>query len=121
MQKKLVRCYRGRALGAQDRLEDVWFTMPDFGECDRLYSCTSCGALFVADSEVEHYSGVSLQKRIEQLICPECSAPLSTTLHPYPQIFLVSDGSLSHFEAGRVYPPDSESIVKEVWNLYSAT
>jgi len=118
MNKKLVRCYRGEALGAQDRLEDVWFTMPDFGDCDRLFSCTSCGTLFVASPEAEHYSGVALQKRIEQFVCPECSAPLPATLQPYPQTFRMSDGSLSHFDAGRVYPPDSESVVKEVWDIY---
>jgi len=51
--------------------------------------------------------------------CPECGSALSDTLLPYPQSFRASDGSLSHFEPDRVYPLDSTSITKEVWNLYS--
>ena len=119
MQKKLIRCYPAKALGAQDRLEDVVFTMSDFGYDIRLYSCSSCGALFTASGEDEHYSGVSLASRTEHTNCPECGASLSKTLQPYPQTFRASDGSLSHFEPDRVYPPDSDSITKEVWNLYS--
>ena len=118
MKKKLVRCYRGKALGAKDHFEDVWFTMPDFGDCDRLYSCTNCGTLFVGNTDKEHYSGVPVQKRIEKLNCPDCSAMLPTTMQPYPQTFRMSDGSLSHFDAGREYPPDSDSVVKEIWDLY---
>jgi len=118
MNKTLVRCYQGKALGAQDRLEDVWFTMSDFGYDRRLFSCTNCGALFVADAEAEHYSGVVLQMRIAQFVCPECGEPLTKTLQPYPQTFRMSDGSISHFEVGPVYPSVSDSVIKEFWDLY---
>ena len=118
MQKKQIRCYTGEALGAQDRLEDVFYTLPDFGDWNHLYSCTNCGTLFVASPEDEHYSGISIQKRIEFLKCPECSSSLAKSLQPYPQIFRASDGNLNRFEPDRAYPPDSESAVIEVWNLY---
>ena len=119
MQKKLIRCYPAKALGAQDRLEDVFFTLPDFGYDIRLYSCSSCGALFTASGDDEHYSGVPLPSLTQHMSCPECGSALSDTLLPYPQSFRASDGSLSHFEPDRVYPLDSTSITKEVWNLYS--
>ena len=119
MQKKLIRCYPAQALGAQDKLEDVVFTLPDFGYDIRLYSCLSCGALFTASGEDEHFSGVSVAARAQILSCPDCGSSLATSLQPYPQTFRVSDGSISHFNPGRSYPPDSDSTIKEVWHLYS--
>ena len=78
-----------------------------------------CGAIFAADAEAEHYSGVSVVARIEHTMCPECGSALAQTLKPYPDSFRVSDGSVAHFEPDRHYPPDSESITKEVWDIYS--
>ena len=119
MRKKQIRCFRGKALGAADLFEDVFFTFSDFGYDIRLYSCLNCGALCTASGEDEHYSGVCLANQMEHLSCPDCAAPLAKNLQPYPQSFLASDGTISHFDPGRKYPPDSESLVKDVWNLYS--
>ena len=119
MQKKLVRCYRSRVLGVLDRFEEIVFTLPDFGYYNRLYSCLQCGAIFTASEEHENYFGTSVADQTKYSDCPECGVALSTSLQPYPQAFRVSDGSTGHFTPRTEYPDDSESIIKEVWNLYS--
>jgi len=119
MHKKLIRCYQTKALGAQDRLEEIVFTLPDFGYYYRLYSCVHCGTLFTASVEDEQRSGLSLPSKTEHTQCPECGSSLSETLKPYPQSFRVSDGSIAHFEPDKKYPSDSDSILKEVWDIYS--
>ena len=119
MQKMLVRCYRAKALGADDESQEVVFALPDFGDAPRLYSCVACGALFGALPEKEHHSAASGSSHLAGLSCPECAASLSVGLQPYPQTFRTADGTLSHFEPARDYPPDSESITKEVWDIYS--
>jgi hypothetical protein len=77
MQKTLIRCYRGVALGAEDRPEEVAFMFPDFGDAPRLYSCVVCGTLFVAHVEDERHTGVSLSSRIAKIGCPQCESPLA--------------------------------------------
>jgi len=118
MKKKLVRCIRAMALGTGDVLEEVFYTVADFGDAVRLYSCVTCGTLFAASVDDEHHCGVSLKARIDKMKCPKCTSPLASTLRPYPQDFRASDGSLSHFEPDRRIPADSEGIEKEAWNLY---
>jgi len=99
-------------------VQEVYFSLPDFYS-RFLYSCLHCGAIFTVEEEDEWAYKTSVADLIKKEKCPQCQAPLAETLKPYPQSFLGKDGEVGHFEPGKTYPPDSESLVKEVWHLYS--
>ena len=98
--------------------QDIYFSLPDFYS-RLLYSCLHCGAIFTVEEEDEWAYKISLTELIEKEKCPHCQALLAENLKPYPRSFLGNDGEAGHFEPGKTYPPDSESVVQEVWHLYS--
>lgn len=116
MKKTTVRGFRGKALGANDQLKEVFYALPDFGDRPQLFSCMACGALFGAPGKDQDYSKTPLEIRIKGIACPECKAsPLSERLKEYPKTFRASDGTQRHFEPSREYP--AEEVKREVWDL----
>ena len=119
MNKCLIRCYRGYAIVGSRHNEEVLYTLPSGYSNKDLYSCVSCGELFSIDQEAVHHTKHTIKSVIRNLKCPSCSSKLSESLKPYPATFLASDGSIGHYQPERRIPPDSESLIKEVWDLYS--
>ncbi len=117
MKKKLIRCYKANVATNSGR-QEIYYSLPDF-YTRFLYSCLHCGAIFTVEDEDEKTYEISLADLIKKENCPECQVPLAKTLKPYPQSFLGNDGEVRHFEPEKTYPSDSESLVKEVWHLYS--
>jgi len=117
MKRKLIRCFKADVM-TKAGVQEVYFSLPDFYS-RFLYSCLHCGAIFTVEEEDEWAYKTSVADLIKKEKCPQCQAPLAETLKPYPQSFLGKDGEVGHFEPGKTYPPDSESLVKEVWHLYS--
>jgi hypothetical protein len=119
VKKTRLRAYRASALGANDRPETVFFTLPDFGNATRLFSCLTCGALFALPGEDEDYSALSLERRIGDAACPGCGDALSSSLAPYPASFRENDGSIGRFDPGPAYPPADDLVELELWDLSS--
>jgi len=113
MKPRLVRCYRGfAALPGKANIE-VFYTVPDFGYADKLFTCIECGELFVIDFENPNFAGKTAEQIVGNTPCPKCGKRLRETIRDYPEGFRADDGRVGHFEPDRIIPPDSESIVKE--------
>lgn len=113
MKPRLVRCYRGFAsLPGRFNIE-VFYTVPDMGYWNKLFTCIECGELFVIDFENPNFAGKTAEQIAGNVACPKCRKPLRETIRPYPEHFHADDGRVGNFEPERIIPPDSESLVKE--------
>ena len=113
MKPRLVRCYRGFAsLPGRFNIE-VFYTVPDMGYWNKLFSCIACGELFVIDFENPTFAGKTAEQIASNTPCPKCGQRLGETICAYPDSFRADDGRVGHFEPERIIPPDLESLVKE--------
>jgi hypothetical protein len=117
MRTRLVRCYRGFASVAGRANIQVFYTLPDFGYSTKLFTCIECGELFVIDFENPAFAGKTAEQIAASAACPKCGKPLSETIRAYPKTFRTEDGRIGHFEPDRIIPPDSESLVREFWEV----
>lgn len=117
MKKVLVRCYKGFAEANGKFNIEVVFTLPDMGYYKKLFTCIHCGELFAVDQENPQLAGKPLDEFVSKEVCPKCGSSLTQTLRAYPENFLTDDGKIGHFIPGHIIPPDSESLVMEVWEL----
>ena len=91
--------------------------MPDtFFEVD-LFTCMSCGAVIAVDRERERYSGMPWEQKRAIDSCPQCADSLKASVK-YPETFRCPDGTEGHFVPPKEYPPDSELVTFEVWDVY---
>ena len=116
MNKRLVRCYEG--FGSTDRRSnvEVFYIIPEM-YAKALYTCTECGEVFVADLENPAFAGREVADVVKGMNCPSCNADLSATISSYPKTFRAPDGSLGSFDPGTIIPPDSESLVREFFEI----
>ena len=120
MKKTGVRCWEAEAESDDGEKVRVYFTVSDFYEAAKLFTCLSCSALFAVDPDREYYSGVPFEQLRQQLVCPDCGASLNDVVE-YPQTF-VCPGSKEighYYRYDRTIPPDDESTVQEFWDPYS--
>lgn len=111
--KDTIRCETGETV-------DIFFTISDFYEGDRLFICPDCGAIFAVSPEEEHYSGKLFQSLKDKQECPECNNSLSHVL-PYPENYRCpSSGRIERYAiASGVRPPIDTSVLVEFWNPLS--
>ncbi len=113
MKSRLIRCYRGfAALPGKANIE-VFYTLPDFGYSNKLFTCIECGELFIIDFENPNFAGKTAEQITTNALCPKCGKRLGETIRAYPENFHAEDGRVGHFKPDHIIPPDSESIVKE--------
>jgi hypothetical protein len=117
MKLRKVRSYRGFASTHGKFNIEVVYTLSDFGYCNKLFTCMECGEIFVIDFENPKFAGKTAQDIAGETVCPKCGIPLRDTIRPYPENFLTEDGQEGHFKPERIIPPDSESLVKEFWEI----
>jgi len=117
MRRRSIRCYRGFAATPGKANIEVFYTLADFGYSKELFVCTECGALFVIDFDNPDFAGKTAKQIAAGAACPVCSESLSETIRPYPETFRTDDGRIGHFKPSRIIPPDSESLVKEFWEI----
>jgi len=117
MKKRLVRCYRGFASVPGRTNIEVFYTVPDFGYSNKLFTCMECGELFMIDFENPAFAGKATEQIAANSLCPKCGKSLGETVCAYPETFRTDDGRIGNFQPDRIIPPDSESLVKEVWEL----
>lgn len=108
--KRAVRCFRGFASFPSLANVEVFYTVPDFGYDHRLFTCIECGALFVREGDQQGATTAGLP-------CPQCRRDLGSTLRAYPATFRHIDGRVGHYEPSHAIPADSESIVREFFDL----
>jgi hypothetical protein len=116
MKPRKVRCYRGYASVPARWNIEVFYTVPDM-YLIKLFTCIECGEIFVIDFENPSFAGKTAQEIAGDTVCPKCGKPLRETIRPYPENFRTDDGREGHFEPERIIPPDSESFVKDLWEL----
>jgi len=117
MKKVLVRCYKGFAAANGKFNIEIVFTVPDIGYYKKLFTCIHCGELFAVDQENPRLAGKPFDKFVANEVCPKCDSSLTQTLRAYPENFRTDDGKIGHFIPEHIIPPDSESLVKEFWEL----
>ena len=117
MKPRLVRCFRGFASLAGKFNIEVFYTVPDSGYWNKLFTCIECGELFVIDFENPRFAGKTAEQIAANALCPKCGKRLGETIRAYPENFRADDGRIGHFEHERIAPPDSESFVKEISEL----
>jgi len=113
MKPRLVRCYRGFASVPGRFNIQVFYTVPDFGYCIKLFTCIKCGELFMADFENPSFENKTAGQIVGSTACPKCGHLLRDTIQPYPEHFRTEDGLIGRFEPDQIFPPDSESLVKK--------
>lgn len=117
MKPRLIRCYRGFAsVNGRFNIE-VFYIVPDFGYSKKLFTCIHCGELFMIDLENPRFEGKTSEQIIGINVCPKCGHQLKDTIRPYPEHFRTEDGQIGSFEPNLIIPPDSESLVKEVFEI----
>ena len=121
MKKIKVRCWKGQTQCPSGALVVVYYTVPDFGDCFKLFTCLKCGTVLAVDPENEFYSKIPFEQLREKIHCPVCNTSLAT-LTPYPDSFVcITCKVVGHFEkSDRTIPPDDQSVVMEFWNPYAA-
>jgi len=117
MKSRLVRCYRGFAALPERFNIEVFYTVPDFGYLNKLFTCIECGELFVIDFENPRLAGRSASQIAADASCPRCKKGLRETIRAYPDNFRSDDGRVGHFEPERIIPPDSESLVRNFYEI----
>jgi rubredoxin len=120
MKKRGVRCWKAEAECDNGEKVEVYFTVSDFYQADKLFTCLSCSALFAVDPDREYYSGVPFEQLCQQLTCPVCGSPLKDLVE-YPKTFSCAGGKeVGHYSRfDRSIPPDDQSVVQEFWDPYS--
>lgn len=120
MKKIRVRCWKAVAKCSDGTQQTVLFTVPDFGDAARLFTCAECGTLFAVNPDEEFYTKRSFAGEKQKLQCPECNASLGEAL-PYPASFRCkSTGQLDRYEqTTRTIPSEEQSVVVEMWNPLS--
>ena len=62
MKPRLVRCYRGFASLPGKANIEVFYTVPDFGYSNKLFTCIECGELFIIDFENPNFAGKTAEQ-----------------------------------------------------------
>ncbi len=117
MRLRKVRCYRGFAAAHGKFNIKVFYTVPDFGYFNKLFTCMACGEIFVIDMENPKLAGKTAPEVAGDTACPKCGKLLRETMRPYPEYFRTEGGQEGHFEPEPIIPPDSESLIKEFWEI----
>ena len=115
--KRPVRCFRGFATLPFLANVEVFYTVPEFGYDNSLFTCIDCGTLFVLDTS--DHSIKPIGQATADIACPQCHRQLAVTLRAYPATFRHTDGRVGQFEPTRFIPPHSESLVMEFFDLAS--
>ncbi len=118
MEKIKVRCYKAFA----NVHPGVWnypiyyFTYDGWSN-KTFTTCIQCGELFVIDSENPETERKSAFDIAYSKDCPTCKSALKDTLRNYPEEIRLPDGKLGSFKPDQLIPPDSESIILDVYQL----
>jgi DNA-directed RNA polymerase subunit RPC12/RpoP len=117
MKKIEVTCWEAQADCEDGNVQKIWYTIPDFGDAKRLYTCVHCGALLAVDPDEEFYTKRQFMDEKNALSCPECKRSLADAL-PYPEYFrCAKSGKVERFVLPtKEIPHDYDSLVKEFWN-----
>lgn len=119
MKKRSIRCYRGFAsLPGKFNIE-VFYTVPDFGYWNKMFTCTNCSEIFFIDLENPAFKGKSEEQIAINIFCPKCGKRLSETIRPYPENFRVDDGRIGSFIPSTQMPSENESIIHEFFEVSS--
>ena len=116
MRKRQVRCYSGYANVGTVANVKVYFTFSEAYDL-RLFSCLSCGEIFVIDYENPGLHNKSYSQVAVGQLCPRCGSNLGSVLSPYPDQFYYLDGKIGEFEKPRIIPNDNESEVREFFEI----
>jgi hypothetical protein len=95
---------------------EVFYTVPEM-YLIKLFTCIECGELFVIDFENPSFGGKTAEQIAGDGACPKCGKMLQKTIRAYPETFRAADGQIGHFKPERIIPPDSESVLKEIFEL----
>src|SRR5206468_3294576 len=76
MKPRLVRCYRGFASLPGKANIEVFYTVPDFGYSNKLFTCIECGELFIIDFENPNFAGKTAEQIAATALCPKCGKRL---------------------------------------------
>jgi len=117
MKPRLVKGFRGFASVPGMFNIEVFYTVPDFGYWNKLFTCIECGEVFVIDFANPAFAGKTAEQIAGSAACPRCRKPLGETIRTYPENFRADEGRIGHFEPERIIPPDAEAMVKEILEL----
>jgi hypothetical protein len=117
MKKIKIRCWQEIAGCAGEDQQPVYFTVSDFYDAHRLYTCPNYGALFANDPSQETYLDRKFDEEKSSMTCPECQTGLADVL-AYPRNYRNErTGEIEHFDRlSRTIPADEQSIILELWN-----
>jgi len=118
--KKSIRCWALKQKCQCGEAVEVFFTVPDFGDCNKLFICLGCAAIFAIDPEREFYSKIPFDELKKKLDCPVCNTPLREA-KPYPENYLCSHCKTigSFVRMDNTIPPASESVIRECYDPYA--
>lgn len=116
MKRRKIRCYRGYGQAGGVYNIPVWFVVSETYAM-ALYSCINCGEIFFVNLEDPRYERRDVIDAVGEQACPQCGASLAEMLRPYPYTFRAPNGKLGTMDPGRLIPPESESVILELYDL----
>jgi rubredoxin len=117
MKKRQITCYKGFASLQGKFNVEVYYTVPDMGYWNKLFTCLACGEVFVADLENPIFAGKPVEQAVDNMQCPTCGSQLGETLRAYPESFRTEDGRTGQYEPERRIPSATEGIVREFYEI----
>lgn len=118
MNKSKVRCWQIENWRTGRRSPDVvLITYPENNDGHDLITCLNCGHVYSVSISKMVYVGPSLQEKMNNFFCVECSLPMRDKYSLYPNKYRI-DGEVIEFERPQEIPSDSESIVREFDEIY---
>lgn len=120
MKTRGVRCWKAQSRCTNNHHVELWFTVPDFGDQVRLFTCRGCGEVFAVDPDAEFYAKKPFDSFRRQLSCPRCHRSLADIL-PYPDSFVCPQCNevQPYARADRSIPLAEDSVIHEFFDPYS--
>jgi hypothetical protein len=99
--------------------QQLFITLPDFGDAPSLFQCVGCSDLFSIDRDAEIYIGPIWDDFRSNVACPSCGESLVNSWL-YPDHFRCLECNAIGLEADRPekYPPESDRVIIECWDPY---
>ncbi len=118
MKTRKIRCYYSYAKAGNKFNNKVYYTIEEGWSKISLCTCLRCGELFAIDFENPNSVNLTIKDFGIGNFCPKCGSDLESTLEKYPEKFVTQSGEIGSYAPNRFIPPDSESEIIEIWELF---
>jgi len=116
MNKVKRMCTQSIAKCADGTTVEIYETISDFYEGDRLFVCPHCGEMYAVNRDDEYYAKKTFESMKDRLFCAQCQKPLSDVL-PHPDYYwCMKSQTIERFARLPDVPLEGIARWAEFWN-----